>query len=163
VCPPRGAPPAAPPAVITALLFSPPGSWLAAGDASGRVTVWDLKEGKALAQWEGASAGGPAHRGAVSALAWHPTELLLASGGADGAAKCWSLEGVSAAAGAGGAGAGAGALASATPSDARAVRGLLWTPAGTLCVINDAGAKAWAVADGARAPPRVCFTAAVDW
>jgi hypothetical protein len=62
----------------------------AAGPA-GRVTVWDLKGGRAIAQWEGAAAGGPAHRGAVAALAWHPTLPLLAIGHVDGEVMLLSL------------------------------------------------------------------------
>jgi len=83
--PPPGS--ATQPAPITALAFSPPGTWLATGDASGRVTVWDLKEGKPLGMWEGV------HRAAVTSLLWHPTELMLASAGLDKCIKWWSLEG----------------------------------------------------------------------
>ena len=55
---------------------------LAAGLANGEVALWESASGRELKRWK-------AHDGAVAALAWHPSEDTLATGGADGVLAWW--------------------------------------------------------------------------
>lgn len=48
--------------------------------------IWDLTAGKLAGTLTG-------HKGAISALDFHPSEFLLASGSVDGSAAFWDLEG----------------------------------------------------------------------
>ncbi len=50
---------------------------LAAGLASGEIVVWAAGDGREQQRWK-------AHQGAVTALAWHPAQSALLSGGGDG-------------------------------------------------------------------------------
>ncbi len=74
------------PGKVTRLGFDASSRWLAVASAAG-VTVWDFA-GK------GPQGRRPStldrHDGEVTALAWHPTEPLLATGGADGNVAIWS-------------------------------------------------------------------------
>lgn len=89
-------------APITTMRFSPPGSWLAVGDALGRIMIWSVKEGKLLTCFDN-SAGTPSapgfetvigggHNGAILDLCWHPEEFLLASAGADNTVRLWNVD-----------------------------------------------------------------------
>jgi WD40 repeat protein len=64
------------------LAFSPIGRWLAAGTTQGHVLVWDLTDGRRVAEVAG-------HRGPVGSLAWSPDGTRLASGGADTTVLVW--------------------------------------------------------------------------
>ncbi len=70
-------------AAIAAIAMAPGQQDIAAGCADGSLIVWD-KNGKEKAQL-------PAHRGGVSAVAFHPSQPILLTAGADGLAKGWIL------------------------------------------------------------------------
>jgi WD40 repeat protein len=57
---------------------------MAAAGADGKVFIWKAGDGKLLAQFS-------AHRGGVNGVAFHPSQPLLATVGADGALKTWAL------------------------------------------------------------------------
>jgi WD40 repeat protein/tRNA A-37 threonylcarbamoyl transferase component Bud32 len=63
---------------VLAVAFSPDGRYIASGDASGVVNVWDRRDARHILTL-------PGHTGAVAAVAFSPDGKLLASGGADGA------------------------------------------------------------------------------
>jgi len=69
---------------VTALARSPDGALLAAGDSSGRISLWRLPDGAAVAAF-------PAHVGVVTALAFFPDGAALLSGGTDRTIRIWSL------------------------------------------------------------------------
>ncbi|MEK8050320.1 AAA family ATPase [Ideonella sp. DXS22W] len=87
-------PPAAPNQSVTALGFSADGAWLAAGDNTGQVRVW--QRAQPARPWIGqGSAGGAAlrHQAAVRDIAFHPDEPgLLASASDDRSARVWRLD-----------------------------------------------------------------------
>ncbi|MFE8950357.1 WD40 repeat domain-containing protein [Streptomyces sp. NPDC007856] len=75
---------------VTALTFSPDGKYLAAGDDSGQVTVWDgdVRRRRVVLP------ANPAHTdhnasSAVSALAFSPDDRTLATAGQDGTLRLW--------------------------------------------------------------------------
>jgi class 3 adenylate cyclase/WD40 repeat protein len=61
---------------------------LAAGLENGEVALWDASSGAVQKRWK-------AHDGAVAALAWHPAQPQLVTGGADGICSRWSRDGES--------------------------------------------------------------------
>ena len=63
------------------------GSWVAAGDAAGRVVLWRPPDASPLAIWE-------AHRGRVNGVALHAGLGWLASAGDDGAIRLWTVDAV---------------------------------------------------------------------
>lgn len=63
------------------------GSWVAAGDAAGRVMLWRPPDASPLALWE-------AHRGRVNGVALHAGLGWLASAGDDGAIRLWTVDAV---------------------------------------------------------------------
>ena len=65
--------------------FNPAGKYLATGNRSGVVKVWDWKNGVPYAQLRG-------HRGTIHALAYSPDGTRLASAGSDGTVKVWELK-----------------------------------------------------------------------
>ncbi|WUI51411.1 hypothetical protein OHS59_42465 [Streptomyces sp. NBC_00414] len=77
--------------VTTALAFSPDGRYLAAGDESGQVTVWDGDADKPLAILPAL----PVHDGKpryVTALAFSPDGRTLAAAGENGTLRLWDTE-----------------------------------------------------------------------
>lgn len=69
--------------------------------------LWDLTAGKQMATFEG-------HRAAVTTLAFHPEECVLASGSADRCAKVWDLETLS--------------QIVSVPHELRPIRKVAWAP-----------------------------------
>gem|GEM_PF-3088788 len=65
------------------LLPSPDGRWLAAGDESGDVTIWDAKTLKPVASWK-------AHDNRCRSLSFSHDGTKLATGGDDGTAAIWN-------------------------------------------------------------------------
>ncbi|MFI1176731.1 WD40 repeat domain-containing protein [Streptomyces melanogenes] len=76
----------------TALAFSADGKYLAAGDASGQVTIWDGDGRRRLGQLIPAGAGGTDHvpRG-IRALAFAPDSRTLAVTSKDGMLRLWDV------------------------------------------------------------------------
>ncbi|XXQ31736.1 Katanin p80 subunit C-terminal domain-containing protein [Plasmodiophora brassicae] len=70
---------------ITVLKHSPDGHCIAAGDASGRIKLWDLKECKLVGDFNGDD------RGCVRSIAFHPKETLFASGGESGRGDIYEI------------------------------------------------------------------------
>ena len=64
--------------------FSPDGSVLALGGATGRIALWDMRTRSAFATLEG-------HRGDVNGLAYSPDGRLIASSGDDGTVWLWEV------------------------------------------------------------------------
>jgi WD40 repeat protein/transcriptional regulator with XRE-family HTH domain len=72
---------------IRRVAWSPDGTQLASGgdsQGSGELCVWDARSGERLSTLQGLT-------GAVYAVAWHPVEKLLISGGSDGRLCWWDL------------------------------------------------------------------------
>jgi WD40 repeat protein len=70
--------------LVTALAVSSDGRLLAAGDAGGRVCLWETRTGWEVACWE-------THEGKVTALAFSPDGHALVSGSSQGVVKLWDL------------------------------------------------------------------------
>ncbi len=68
---------------IDAITLSPDTATVAAGCADGSLILWD-RQGKVKAEL-------PAHAGGVSAVAYHASQPLLVTAGADGMLKGWKL------------------------------------------------------------------------
>jgi WD40 repeat protein len=64
--------------------FSGDGKWLASGDESGEVRVWDAAGGRPVGQFKG-------HAMRVMALAFSPDGKTLLSGAADRTVWTWRL------------------------------------------------------------------------
>jgi WD40 repeat protein len=69
---------------VLALAVSPDSRMLATGGADQMIRLWELPDGRPLAQWEG-------HEGAVTALAFRLDGRGLVSGASDGVLKLWDL------------------------------------------------------------------------
>jgi WD40 repeat protein len=71
---------------IVSVAIDPKGTYIAAGEADGDVTVWDISgdEGRLFFSL-------PGHSGFVEDLAFSPDGKLLASAGADTMVKVWDL------------------------------------------------------------------------
>ncbi|MGO4429382.1 WD40 repeat domain-containing protein, partial [Streptomyces sp. MCAF7] len=79
------------PGMTTTLAYSPDGKYLAAGDESGRVAIWDTSARQAL----GALPATPAHDGEprnVRALTFSPDGRTLAVAGRDGTLRLWDTD-----------------------------------------------------------------------
>lgn len=72
--------------VARALAFNAAGEILGVITADGRVSLWDLTSSHLLAAF-------PAHRGGGDAIAFHPRQPIVATGGQDGTLQLWSLDG----------------------------------------------------------------------
>jgi WD40 repeat protein len=71
-------------ALIWDLDFSQDGSWLAAGSGDGHVYILDVEQRELLATL-------PVHLQAVTSVAFHPIENLLATGGLDSKVRIWQM------------------------------------------------------------------------
>ncbi|MFJ1600275.1 WD40 repeat domain-containing protein [Streptomyces sp. NPDC088261] len=79
------------PGMTTAMAFSPDGRFLAAGDESGQVTVWDSDARQPLGVLPPSPDHGTDSRG-VSALAFTPDARILAAAGKDGTLRLWDTQ-----------------------------------------------------------------------
>ena len=70
---------------LEALAFQPESRILAAGDQTGDIRIWSIREQKERHLLQG-------HRGAVMALAWSPAGAQIASGGHDKIIRLWNPE-----------------------------------------------------------------------
>ncbi|KAJ7634661.1 WD40-repeat-containing domain protein [Roridomyces roridus] len=71
--------------VVSAIEFSPDGAFLAAGDSSGRIVLFDVKEKKMVtARWS-------FHSARVNSLSWTPDSQHCASGSLDTHVYVWSV------------------------------------------------------------------------
>ena len=86
--------PLIPPLYSSALAFASDGRTLAYLEMDGRVTLWDVPEGKALGRIV-------AHQGAISAVAFSPDGKVLATVGMDTTTLLWDVAGLSATPGGG--------------------------------------------------------------
>ncbi|GAB4499274.1 MAG: hypothetical protein OHK0052_14040 [Anaerolineales bacterium] len=84
---------ATPPLLQTLDVFGAPatalaaaGSWVAVGDSSGAITLWNIASLQSVRKWVG-------HGSAVNALAFFPAGGLLLSGGSDGTLRVWDVTG----------------------------------------------------------------------
>jgi len=72
--------------VVSALAFSPDGNLLAAGDSSGRIVLFDVKEKKAItSRWS-------FHSARVNSLSWTEDSQHCASGSLDTHVYIWSVQ-----------------------------------------------------------------------
>ncbi|KAK7678338.1 hypothetical protein QCA50_018686 [Cerrena zonata] len=72
--------------VVSALAFSPDGAWLAAGDSTGRIVLYDVKEkSMKTARWS-------FHTARVNSLVWTADGKHVASGSLDTHIYIWSLQ-----------------------------------------------------------------------
>ena len=69
---------------IRTLAWSADAMWLAAGAASGEITLWDATTGLFIRRFDG-------HHGALRCVAFDATRSLLASASADGTVRLWEL------------------------------------------------------------------------
>jgi WD40 repeat protein len=69
---------------LHALAWSSDGEWLAAGAASGEITLWNARTGDFIRRFDG-------HRGIVRGLAFDSPRSLLASSSDDGTVRLWEL------------------------------------------------------------------------
>ena len=58
---------------------------MATGSESGAIHIWDLVAGKLWKEFKG-------HTGAISALEYHPTDIVLASGSHDRSVRLWDVD-----------------------------------------------------------------------
>ncbi len=70
---------------FSAVVWSPEGQQLAAGDSEGRIWVWDADARSVPQTFE-------AHCGFVTSLAWSRDGQLLVCGGRDGTARAWDVK-----------------------------------------------------------------------
>jgi WD40 repeat protein len=77
---------AMPPAQVRYVVWSPDGTRLASGDASGVVSIWDPITGERLLKFQ-------AQSGTITSLAWSPDSTRLASAGVmDKNARIWNID-----------------------------------------------------------------------
>ncbi|MFE4832074.1 helix-turn-helix domain-containing protein [Streptomyces sp. NPDC056672] len=79
------------PGITTALTFSPDGGYLAAGDESGQVTIWDGDAHRPLGVLPATPARGTDSR-PVSDVAFSPDGRTLAAAGKDGTLRLWNTQ-----------------------------------------------------------------------
>jgi WD40 repeat protein len=81
----------APPAVIHALAWDAPGKRIVTAGSDRSAKLWDAETGKLIRTFAGfdEKTNPNGHRGAIYAVALSPDGALLATGGADRAAKLW--------------------------------------------------------------------------
>lgn len=72
-------------AFISSVAFSPSSTYLAAGDDSGIVTIFDLASGEIIKSLEG-------HSDTVSGVSFSPDESFIATGSYDGTVRLWLTE-----------------------------------------------------------------------
>ncbi len=123
---------------VETLRFSPDGRWLAA-TGFGPVRVWDAETGALSHSFTG-------HRGRAVGLDWSQDSTLLATGGDDGTARVWDMDGGGAALPAlAAAGTSQGILGVAfDPTATRLLAGDFRTEVATMFDVRPAGSREWA-------------------
>jgi WD40 repeat protein len=137
------------------LAFSPDGKTLAAGDAEGMLTLWDMDALQQFCQWK-------ANASWLIALAFSPDGQMLATGGNDQLVQLWDIQHLR--------GATASAAAPKRIATLNGHRGIVWalafSPDGQFLVSagddnDDKGAaKLWSLEPP---PPGLSFTNQIDW
>lgn len=69
---------------VVAVVFSPDGRFLAAGDSRGNILIWDVSCRRSIYRML-------SHESCITSLVWHPNGQQLASSGTDGTVRLWQI------------------------------------------------------------------------
>jgi WD40 repeat protein/DNA-binding SARP family transcriptional activator len=115
--------------LITAVAWSPDGTWIATTSRDGTAIVWDGRTGERLATLSG-------HQDVVYNLSWSPSGKAIATASYDGTARIWVAE--------------TGEELSILSGHQDRVYAVVWSPSGdrVITVSNDSTARVWDSATG---------------